>query len=136
VLAIYLTAHMAFRLDARVVFPATVVATLLVADAWFDVTTSTTAADATQALILALLVELPAAAFSLYVAHRVVRRVRKLVHPDHVTDPHPPVPSPDAGALCPPCGALLPGRAPAGSVSGNGKSRSLPGLGAFADARA
>jgi hypothetical protein len=92
VLAIYLTAHMAFRLDARVVFPATVVATLLVADAWFDVTTSTTAADATQALILALLVELPAAAFSLYVAHRVVRRVRKLVHPGHVTDPHPPVP--------------------------------------------
>jgi hypothetical protein len=33
VLAIYLTARMAFRLDARVVFPATVVATLLVADA-------------------------------------------------------------------------------------------------------
>jgi hypothetical protein len=92
VLAIYLTAHMAFRLDARVVFPATVVATLLVADAWFDVTTSTTAADATQALVLALLIELPAAAFSLYVAHRVVRRVRKLVHPDHVTGPHPPVP--------------------------------------------
>jgi hypothetical protein len=38
VLAIYLTAHLAFRLDARVVYPATVVATLLVADAWFDVT--------------------------------------------------------------------------------------------------
>jgi hypothetical protein len=33
VLAIYLTAHMAFRLDARVVFPATAAATLLVADA-------------------------------------------------------------------------------------------------------
>jgi len=42
VLAIYLTAHMAFRLDARVIFPATVVATLLAADAWFDVTTSAT----------------------------------------------------------------------------------------------
>jgi hypothetical protein len=92
VLAIYLTAHLAFRLDARVVFPATVVATLLVADAWFDVTTSATAADATQALILALLVELPAAAFSLYVAHRVGRRVRELAHPGHVTGPHPPVP--------------------------------------------
>jgi hypothetical protein len=39
VLAIYLTAHRAFRLDARVVYPATVVATLLVADAWFDITT-------------------------------------------------------------------------------------------------
>lgn len=92
VLAIYLTAHRAFRLDARVIYPATVVATLLAADAWFDVTTSTTAADAIQALILALLVELPAAAFSLYVAHRVGRRVRKLARPGDVTDPDPPVP--------------------------------------------
>ena len=92
VLAIYLTAHLAFRLDARVVYPATVVATLLVADAWFDVTTSATAADATQALILALLVELPAAAFSLYVAHRVGRRVRELARLGQVTGPHPPVP--------------------------------------------
>jgi len=92
VLAIYLTAHRAFRLDARVVYPAMVVATLLVADAWFDITTSTTATEATQALILALFVELPAAAFSLYVAHRVGRRVREQAHPGHVTGPHPPVP--------------------------------------------
>jgi nitrate/nitrite transporter NarK len=92
VLAICLTAYWAFRLDARVVYPATAVATLLVADAWFDVTTSTTAADATQALILALAVELPAAAFTLYLAHRVGRRVRELAHPGHVTGPHPPVP--------------------------------------------
>jgi hypothetical protein len=92
VLAIYLTAHRAFRLDARVIYPATVVATLLVADAWFDITTSTTADAATQALILALAVELPAAAFSLYVAHRVGRRVRELAHPQPVTGPHPPVP--------------------------------------------
>jgi hypothetical protein len=92
VLAIYLTAHRAFRLDARVVYPATVVATLLVADAWFDITTSATAAEATQALILALVVELPAAAFSLYVAHRVGRRVRELARLEHVTGPHPPVP--------------------------------------------
>jgi hypothetical protein len=91
VLAIYLTAHMAFRLDARVVYPATVVATLLVADAWFDITTSTTAQAATQALILALVVELPAAAFSLYVAHRVGRRVGELAHLEHVTSPPPPV---------------------------------------------
>lgn len=92
VLAIYLTAHRAFRLDARVIYPATVVATLLVADAWFDITTSTSAADATQALILALVVELPAAAFSLYVAHRVGRRVRELARLGQVTGPHPPVP--------------------------------------------
>jgi len=92
VLAIYLTAHRAFRLDARVIYPATVVATMLVADAWFDITTSTSAADATQALILALVVELPAAAFSLYVAHRVGRRVRELARLGQVTGPHPPVP--------------------------------------------
>jgi len=92
VLAIYLTAHLAFRLDARVVYPATVVATLLVADAWFDITTSATAQAATQALILALAVELPAAAFSLYVAYRVGRRVRELAHPGPATGPHPPVP--------------------------------------------
>jgi hypothetical protein len=92
VLAIYLTAHRAFRLDTRVVYPATVVATLLVADAWFDITTSTTAEAAAQALILALVVELPAAAFSLYVAHRVGRRVRELARLEHVTGPHPPVP--------------------------------------------
>jgi len=92
VLAIYLTAHRAFRLDARVIYPATVVATLLVADAWFDITTSTTAADATQALILALFVELPAAAFSLYVAHKVGRRVRERARPAHAIGPHPPAP--------------------------------------------
>ena len=91
-LAIYLTAYWAFRLDARVVYPATVVATLLVADAWFDFTTSATTTDAIQALILALLVELPAAAFSLYVAHRVGRRVLKLAHSGPVTGPDPPVP--------------------------------------------
>jgi hypothetical protein len=91
-LAIYLTAHMAFRLDARVLVPATVVATLLVVDAWFDITTSTSANVATGALILALAVELPAAAFSLYVAYRVGRRVRELAQLDHVTGPRPPVP--------------------------------------------
>ncbi len=91
VLAVYLTAHMAFRLDARVQVPATVVATLLVVDAWFDVTTSTSRKAAAEALILALLVELPAAAFSLYVAHRVGRRVRELAHIEHRTGRHPAV---------------------------------------------
>ena len=93
VLAIYLTARLAFRLDARVVYPATVLATLLVADAWFDIITATTANAATQALILALAVELPTAAFSLYVAYRVgQQRVRELAHPGHVTGPQPPGP--------------------------------------------
>jgi len=92
VLAIYLTAHLAFRLDSRVVYPATAVATLLVADAWFDVTTSATTQEAVQALILALVVELPAAAFSLYVAHRVGRRVRELANLEHAASPPPASP--------------------------------------------
>jgi len=92
VVAIYLTAYWAFRLDARVVYTATVVATLLVVDAWFDITTSTSTQAATGALVLALAVELPAAAFSLYVAHRVGRRVREPAHHGHVAGPHPPVP--------------------------------------------
>jgi hypothetical protein len=91
-LAVYLTAHMAFRLDARVVFPATVVATLLVVDAWFDVTTSATAKAATGALTLALAVELPAAALSLYVAHRVGRHVRELTRLEHAAGPPPASP--------------------------------------------
>jgi hypothetical protein len=78
VLAVYLTAHIAFRLDARVQAPATMVATLLAVDAWFDVTTSTSGKAATEALILALVVELPAAASTaamqpLAVAARLIR---------------------------------------------------------------
>ncbi len=88
-LSLYLTAHMAFRLDARVQAPATVAATLLVVDAWFDITTSTSGKAAIEALILALVIELPAAAFTLYVAHRVGRRVRELAHLEHVHTRHP-----------------------------------------------
>jgi hypothetical protein len=69
-----------------------VLATLLVADAWFGIITATTANAATQALILALAVELPAAAFSPYVACWVGQRVRELAHPRHVTGPQPPAP--------------------------------------------
>jgi hypothetical protein len=110
VLAIYLTARLAFRLDSRVVFPATVLATLLVGDAWFDIITATTANDPTQALILVLADDLPAAAFSLYVACRVGQRVRELAQPGHVTGPQPP--GPDLARKHPalPCTVLFPGR--------------------------
>jgi hypothetical protein len=103
VLAIGLTAYLAFRLDARVLFPATVMATLLVVDAWFDVTTSTNSNAATGALILALAVELPTAALSLYVASRVARRVREQAHLGHVTGLHQAVPEQsEAGSALPP----------------------------------
>jgi hypothetical protein len=90
-LALCLTAHMAFRMDARVQGPATVAATLLVVDAWFDITTSTTRTAATEALILALVAELPAAIISLHIAHRVSQRVRALALAEHVKTRHLPV---------------------------------------------
>jgi hypothetical protein len=78
--AIARTAYMAFRVDPRVQFPATATAVLLFVDAWFDITTSANRAQFFEALVLALLVEIPAAIFSLYVARSVHRRVLDLAH--------------------------------------------------------
>jgi hypothetical protein len=82
VFAIVRTAYMAFRIDPRVQFPATATATLLFVDAWFDITTSGSRAAALEALLLALLVEIPAALFSLHMARRVNRQVLELAHLD------------------------------------------------------
>ena len=82
VFAIVRTAYMAFRIDPRVQFPATATATLLFVDAWFDITTSASGAATLEALLLALLVEIPAALFSLYLARRVSRQVLELAHLD------------------------------------------------------
>lgn len=71
VMSIALTAYFALKIDARVQLPATATATLLVVDAWFDVMTSSGRNNTLAALILALAIELPGAAFSLYVAQRV-----------------------------------------------------------------
>jgi HAMP domain-containing protein len=48
--------------------------------------------SAAGALTLALAVELPAAALSLYVAHRVGRRVRELARLEHAAGPPPASP--------------------------------------------
>jgi hypothetical protein len=69
--AIVLTAYFAFRVDTRVQLPATATATLLVVDAWFDVMTAGHRQSTMLALALALLVELPGAGFSLWLARRV-----------------------------------------------------------------
>ena len=78
VFAIIRTAYMAFRVDPRVQFPATATATLLIVDAWFDMTTSGESRPVLRGLVLALFVEIPAAVFSLYLARRVNRRVLEL----------------------------------------------------------
>jgi hypothetical protein len=73
--AIIRTAYMAFRVDPRVTFAATATAVLLFVDAWFDVTTSANRSQFVEALVLALLVEIPSAIFSLYLARSVNRRI-------------------------------------------------------------
>jgi len=74
VFAIARTAYMAFREDQRVQFSATATATLLIVDAWFDMTTSGGRGQFFEAFLLALFVEIPAAVLSIYVARRVNRR--------------------------------------------------------------
>lgn len=68
---IVLTAYFAFRIDPRVQLPATATATLLVVDAWFDVMTSSGRDARGVALLMAVCIELPAAAFSLWLVRRV-----------------------------------------------------------------
>jgi hypothetical protein len=75
VIVIIRTAYMAFRVDPRVQLAATATATLLIVDAWFDVTTASSRPAFWEAVALALLVEIPAAVFSIYLAHSVSRRV-------------------------------------------------------------
>jgi len=88
--AIVRTAYMAFRIDPRVQFPATATATLLLVDAWFDVTTSGGRGATLEALLLAGFVEIPAALFSLYLARRVSRQVLHLAHLDRISHDDPP----------------------------------------------
>ncbi len=72
------TAYMAFRVDQRVQFAATATATLLLVDAWFDITTSSGRTQVLEAIVLAAFIEIPAAIFSLYLARLVNRRVIEL----------------------------------------------------------
>jgi hypothetical protein len=64
------TAWLAWRRSPFVVNVATATATLLVVDAWFDVTTSPGGDDLVSSALLAVLVELPLAVFSLVIAGR------------------------------------------------------------------
>jgi hypothetical protein len=82
VAALVLTAVQAYRGHRRVGLAATATATLLVVDAWFDVTTTPAGIDLVVSIVLALLVELPLAAVCLWIAwngERITdRRMRQL----------------------------------------------------------
>lgn len=58
------------RRNPRVVLAAAVGATLLVADAWFDITTAASGTARTQAILSAVLLELPTAGLSVLLARR------------------------------------------------------------------
>ena len=82
VVAIVFTAYYAFRMDERVQLPAMATATLLVVDAWFDVSTAGGGRNTLEALVMALFVEIPAALFSLLLARQVNRQVDQLAEHD------------------------------------------------------
>ena len=77
------TAWAAWRRRALVVLFATATATLMFADAWFDVTTARSS-DLWLSALQALLVEVPFAVFLLYVVNRVVKFTRGSVWSDQV----------------------------------------------------
>lgn len=69
------TAFWAYKLDARVQLAANATATLLLVDAWMDVTTSPDAEAMWIAIAMAVLLELPLALVSLRVARNVNRSI-------------------------------------------------------------
>ena len=73
VLATSRTTWLAFREKRQMELAAVATATLLVVDAWFDVTTSQPSWPLAQAILLAVFVELPAAALAFYISRHVER---------------------------------------------------------------
>ncbi|MEV5754345.1 hypothetical protein AB0L00_41575 [Actinoallomurus sp. NPDC052308] len=70
------TGVLVIRRDARACLTAMVTATLLVADAWFDVSTAAPGADQLTAVAMAALLEIPLAVFSVVLAFRMLPRHR------------------------------------------------------------
>ncbi len=67
------TAWLGFKGRRQVELTAVVTATLLIVDAWFDVTTAQPGWPRAEALLLAGFVELPTALLALYISRRVDR---------------------------------------------------------------
>ena len=76
-ISLSLTAFFGFRRSVWMPFAATSTATLLVVDAWFDVLTSRSGHQMSSALSTALLVELPLADLSFWLAVRAGRELTR-----------------------------------------------------------
>lgn len=89
IIALVLTTWAAYRRRAVLVFFATAAATMMILDAWFDVTTAR-AGDIGQSILEALAGEIPAAICLILMAtvawRRVVRQWAKLAHPGTMSD--------------------------------------------------
>lgn len=79
-IALARTGWTAWRGRDHVELPAVASATLLVVDAWFDVTTASTRAGAGAALLTAAFVELPLAAVCVWIAMNAERVRRQRLH--------------------------------------------------------
>ena len=97
VATIVLTAYFAFRVDPRVQLPATATATLLVVDAWFDVMTSSGRDARGVAVLMAVCIELPAAAFSLWLVRRVNHNADRMTRAARAARGAPAVDDGDGG---------------------------------------
>ena len=62
------------------VMSATATSTLLIIDAWFDLTSARGARDVSEAILMALLIELPLAIVTFLVALRLVKREHLATH--------------------------------------------------------
>lgn len=76
------TAWLARKVDARVVLPAVATGTMLILDAWFDITTANGSEALLGAVASAVFIELPMAAVSIWLARRAMNGViSRLAHP-------------------------------------------------------
>jgi hypothetical protein len=73
--AIASTAYFATRLDPRVTLAANATATLLLVDAWMDITSSASTGALLLAIAFAVLFELPVALISLRIAHSIMHAI-------------------------------------------------------------
>jgi hypothetical protein len=69
-LSIFITGILAKMRSKLLAISSTMTGTFLLIDAWFDVTTSTRGTELKEALILAILFEIPIALMSLYIAYK------------------------------------------------------------------
>jgi hypothetical protein len=78
------TAVAAYRRSAWVGALAATLGTLLITDAWFDIVLESHAAERRNAIMLAVFVELPVAAFCFWIAHRTERFLALAVEQLHL----------------------------------------------------